>query len=782
MNSPDSLRLDDQLARMLKAYDQGIGDADGEAPTLNVSELPPELLRMLEADAAEARSEPAVSVAEPAIITSASPSHRVGRFELRRLLGRGGFGIVFLAFDPKLRREVALKIPRPEMLLSADARRRLFREALAAAGFDHPNLVPVYETGEIGPVCFIATGYCAGETLAHWLDRQAFPVPVRQAARLVSILAEAVQHAHERGVLHRDLKPNNVLLQVVKTDPAEQEPTPGSCVLRGERFLPRVVDFGLAKVAEQTSTDTGTRQIVGTPRYMAPEQAQARQDDIGPTADVYALGVILYEMLAGRAPYDGETDVEVLRQSIEGKLTPPRTLRSRIPRDLEAICLKAMARSPSKRYSTAVDLADDLRRFLTGLPTIARPLGQRARFMKWLRRNDQAVALGIVTSLALFFLVIGTWSGYESRRLKDDRDSVLQQQETIRKQDRDRMYAQAVRNAYLYWRAGDKEEMDGALVDARHFATAAVVTPCFAFDYLSHLSKVGAEPALQERPSPITAAAFADDGGQPIVSYADGSIEADRIVKGDHAYQIVRASSKQPPLGVEFSAGRITCRRTGEKSRVIFERTAEKGTSFLSVDLSDDGRRLAVGNDRGRISLWSLPAGTEDGSLNAEGDARIRMIAFGPEGQYIAIREVQQMYGTVGAFGLGPLFRLNGKPSQGPLVMKYLPVVERIAIAGQGSAIRVCEFNGNIRATLIGHSSEVTGLAPTPDGRVLASGSRTGEVKFWDLRTGQELFGMKTHTGPVTVLAFSADGRKLFTGGTSRDGRGEFMIWDAGTP
>ena len=181
-------------------------------------------------------------------------------------MGKGGCGIVFLAYDPKLERDVALKIPRPEMLLSPEARRRLVREALAAAEFDHPNLVPVYETGEIGPICFIATAFCPGQTLGDWLDQQAFPVPVRQAARLVATIAEAVQHAHDRGVLHRDLKPNNVILQSTKDDPQELDAPRGACQLRGEHFVPRVVDFGLAKLLERGGHPIQTRVRFSEPR------------------------------------------------------------------------------------------------------------------------------------------------------------------------------------------------------------------------------------------------------------------------------------------------------------------------------------------------------------------------------------------------------------------------------------------------------------------------------------------------------------------------------------
>lgn len=784
MDSPDSLKLDEQLARVLRAYDQEIGEADADAPTLNVSELPPDLLRMLESETGvslrgEISSSAEVVESAPASGGGGAAVHRVGRFELRRLLGRGGFGIVFLAFDPKLRREVALKIPRPEMLLSVEARRRLLREAMASASFDHPNLVPVYETGEIGPVCYIATGFCPGQTLARWLDRQAFPVPVRQAARLVAILAEAVQHAHDRGVLHRDLKPNNVILQVVKTEPADQEPPPGSCVLRGERFIPRVVDFGLAKVAEPAVTDTGTRQVVGTPRYMAPEQAQGKHEEIGPTVDVYALGVILYELLAGRTPYDGETDLEVLRQTVEGQAVPPRTYRPKIPRDLEAICLKAMARQPSERYRTAVDLADDLRRYLAALPTIARPLGKRARFLKWMRRNDQAVALAVVTSLALFFLIVGTWSIYLSQRFKDDRDQVLQQQETIRRQDRDRAYAQALRNAYLFWQAGELEEMRFALEEAERAARSANLAPCFAYGYLSGLANGTSGPGRQERPSPVVAASFAPNRPLPLIAYADGTVEREDQRGGSVALQGVAWPAEGLPVGVEFTPHRVACRQLGPKASTLLERSPPQGASFTAFALSTDARRLAVGTDQGALHLWALPDGTPLDHYQAEPQARVRLVCWKGDGEVLAVREHRQMYGLMGSGGVKPLFKPNGRSAQAGQLLACLPGGERLAIAGPGSVIRLCDVTGQGQANLLGHASEVTALAPSPDGRLLVTGSRSGEVKFWDLRTAQELFGLTPHTGPVRVIVFAPDGQRLLSGGASLTGGGEFLIWPA---
>jgi serine/threonine protein kinase/WD40 repeat protein len=538
MNDPaDSYVMDENLARLLAAYDQNIDGADEKAPTIGV---PTAELKQVERAAAElpgAQSTvalddffhdptqiPIVQSPRSGRFRLAGGPHRVGRFELRRQLGKGGCGIVFLAYDPKLEREVALKVPRPEMLLSQDARRRLVREALAAAEFDHPNLVPVYESGEIGPICYIATAFCPGQTLSEWLDRQAFPVPVRQAARLTATVAEAVQHAHDRGVLHRDLKPNNVILQSTKEDPIEQEPPAGSVNLRGEQFVPRIVDFGLAKLLERGGpSETTTRQILGTPKYMAPEQAQARHDDIGPAADVYALGVILYELITGRAPYEGETDVEVLRQSIDGKLVQPRHLRKDVPRDLEAICLKAMHRVPGRRYRTAIDLSDDLRRFLDDKPTLARPLKWAGRAARWLRRNDQTVALVTVTTIATILLAVGSMSLVQTKKLQDARARDIHQLEQRTRGDQHREYARALRSAFLAWRSGDRKAAEEHLDTAWRVAQLGGQGTDFAFAYLSRL--VAADRLMIVCPAgAVTALAVSADGARLASGHADGTV------------------------------------------------------------------------------------------------------------------------------------------------------------------------------------------------------------------------------------------------------------------
>lgn len=532
-DSTDSLKLDDYLARLLAALDSGVEGGNSRAPTVDLSArqglspqggAPSPAAAVMSHEGSLSEVLPGSGAAGASLPTAPAPPLRIGRFELRRQLGKGGCGIVFLAFDPKLQREVALKIPRPEMLLSADARKRLIREAQAAAEFDHPNLVPVYETGEFGPLCYIATAFCPGQTLGQWLEKQAFPVPVRQAARLVAIVAEAVQHAHDRGVLHRDLKPNNIILQPVREDPLAEEPPVGSCQLRGEYFIPRVVDFGLAKLMERGEpSDTRTWQILGTPKYMAPEQALAKHRDLGPAADVYALGAILYELLTGCAPYDGATDVEVLRQVIDGQLKPPRQIRPDIPRDLEAICLKAMEKNPGRRYRTAIDLADDLRRFLEGKPTIARPVNWLGRTARWARRNDQLVALIIVSAIAVVMLGVGTWYMGETRRLKNDQERARSDLEQRARWEQQRDYAQYLHAAFLSLRSGNREVAKDYLEAARLIAGYLQEPVDFPYRYLSRLVQLPRQdiPAFAHR---VTALAVSADLRYLCWAYPDGTL------------------------------------------------------------------------------------------------------------------------------------------------------------------------------------------------------------------------------------------------------------------
>ena len=370
-----------------------------------------------------AHTETSAEAGEPA----SDGGHRFGRFLILGTLGRGGFGIVFLAWDPVLRRQVALKVPQPEAVVTPDARKSFQREAHAAAGLDHPNIVPVYEGGAVDTIAYIAAAYVPGPTLAMWLSRQTRPVPAHDAARLVATLARAVEHAHERGVLHRDLKPSNILLQRQGSAARSDQDEFG----RLSGFEPRITDFSLAKLADGLGPDTQSGVPFGSPPYMAPEQAEGKLSKIGPTADVYGLGCILYELLTGKAPFCGETQLDTLRQVIASDPVAPRRVRRDLPVALETVVVKCLQKEPVRRYTSACELADELERFLAGEPIQARPPGPWEK----LRRRAGAASDGARYRRAHgSFRRIDSWQadpGSRSR-LHASRESALLLQDEIR--------------------------------------------------------------------------------------------------------------------------------------------------------------------------------------------------------------------------------------------------------------------------------------------------------------------------------------------------------------
>ncbi len=322
---------------------------------------------------------------------------QLGRFEILDFLGQGGFNRVFLARDPQLNRLVALKVPKPGSLADSAASQRFRREAAAAAVLSHPSIVPVFESGQVGPISYIAFAYCPGQTLAQWFEGQHRHISPRVAAAVIAQLALAVEHAHQRGVVHRDLKPENVLID---------GSSPGASAMaisEIHKYL-RIADFGLARLhttCDQTLTREG--MVVGTPAYMSPEQARGDRE-INASADIFALGTILYELLTGDRPFKKQHYLATLR-AIETE--PPRPLRAggrQLPRDLEAICLKCLQKLQQHRYATAFQLAADLQRWLDGIPVEARPVSRVERTWAWARRNP---TLAAALSLALLSMAVG---------------------------------------------------------------------------------------------------------------------------------------------------------------------------------------------------------------------------------------------------------------------------------------------------------------------------------------------------------------------------------------
>ncbi|MDR3620743.1 MAG: protein kinase [Paludisphaera borealis] len=470
---------------------------------------------------------------------------QLGRFRILSELGRGGFGIVFLAEDPILGRKVALKVPRVEVLSHGESWARFLREAKAASRLDHPNLVPLLETGEIGPVRYIASVYVEGPSLDVWLARRGEPVHPRFAARLVMVLARAIDHVHQRGILHLDLKPGNVLLQ----DADRDGEAPAEADLSGRTslpFVPRICDFGLSRLLDAEGDDSRTVVAAGSPSYMAPEQAEGRREGISRATDVYGLGAILYELLAGRPPFRGKSSLDTIRKVVTEDPPPPRRARPNVPRDLETICLESLAKQPLRRYASAGALADDLECFLENRPIQARPASIWDRAWKWSCRRPAAAAFIVLAAVGLALGFAGL-------------------------------------NRYNAALSAKNKELGEALVQAKNSEESALAQKQLADDRERQTRRHMATSQVRQ---------------------AQQAVDAEQLELAD---RLLDASALElGPPGARGFAWDYLSRRVNDELQVL--KGHQASVEFLAA--SPDGRTLASGDDPGEIRLWDLSAGT----------------------------------------------------------------------------------------------------------------------------------------------------------------------------
>ena len=665
------------------------------------------------------------------------PQH-IGRYEIVREAGRGAFAYVLEARDEILRRRVALKVARPEALVSLPFRRRFIREAELAARLIHPHIVAIHEVGEEAGLVFIASEYCSGGDLAEWLEHHPGPMAPRQAAELVRTLAGAIAHAHANGVVHRDIKPANVLL-------VPPLGLPGEVSRRGDmpiaEILAKVGDFGLGKIVDESShedltrlTRTGSR--LGTPAWMAPEQIDRSFGEVGPATDIHALGLLFDRLLTGRCLYGGKTEAEIFRAVLLEDPAPADRVAQRVPRDLAAVCLKCLAKRPADRYGSAADLVADLTRFLDDRPTLARPLSAASRVARSIARRPLFSLLAIA---AVAGLLVAGWATRERSRDADKNAAI--------KLESDRLEAATeLRRGFEAWQTGNAtaaidhlrgcSTMDGQL--AGSLAGRWLLTRLHG----EHDMLLAPANPLPPRPD-LYCVACSRDGRVVAAGGGDGRLFIRRLD--------ANGAAAGPPLVIEAH------------------------DEINDVAISPDALRVVSAGEDGRLRLWNLA----DGSLAREayqGPEPLFAAAFSPSGSLLACGGGQQRLSLIPMDAaakpeeLKPFAKAIAAGSlRADSDIESLQFLDddRIAMACGGMAAVLDVTSGDVRM-FPGHEGTVGQVALSRDGTKLLSAGTDREPRVWNLATGQLMLTLPRHPSWVQGCDFSPDGNAIATG--CRDG------------
>ncbi len=692
-----------------------------------------------------------------------------GDFEVGAEIARGGMGVVYQARQISLNRPVALKFIHRDRLASESLVKRFQQEAEAAANLDHPNIVPVYETGSHGGIPYICMKLIAGDDLANCEQRFSY----RQTAQLMAKIARAVHYAHARGILHRDLKPNNILL--------DQE---------GE---PYVTDFGLAKFLDTDAGLSRTAAIIGTPHFMSPEQCRGNHQDVSVTSDVFSLGILLHKLLLGRVPFKGDSTLAVMREIADP--TPVKPLRNganEIPRDLDTICRKSLHKDSDQRYPSALALAEDLERWLAAEPIQARPVGLVERTIKWVRRKPAIAALVTALVLALVTGLVGVlWQSRIASRMARDADirlydaDALVTDQALRRHDFRKVWRQLERmRPYqggkdlrgiewrLIWKMSQSDELitlgeiprseDDMWNKARlHFTDEAnviftggaskrnfgnYVIESWRLDTQERRPLIHEMPKWEEASySPAGVLLGLRHPELEVVNMSDPpEIRQLPLLPGTHFYDFhlsengrraALAIRREPPNSGSFF-------QVWDLSETPFRQIGEELFSGYQgyyperkARLSSDGVLLGTAEPDGVVQV-RLADPPHDVVIIDQSNARATAMAFSPDSQWFACARYR-----------GPLELWNLRTREGPI---ELGTPNDVALAGEGA------FNSN-------------SLMFSPDGKTLWAG-RDQAIKGWryDERSGRwDLVAtMRGHRGDVTAVAVSPSGNKLVSAGS----------------
>jgi WD40 repeat protein len=709
-------RLNDLLAEYLDALAAGRAP-DRTALLARHPDLAPELsqffanhdqLALLAGTPTRATADAAVPEAPP----PPPPDRRLGDYQILHEIARGGMGVVYRVRQVSLSREVALKMILPGQAASPQTLRRFRVEAEAAAHLDHPNIVPIYEVGELDGQPYFTMKLVEGGSLAQRLAESPAP-PLPGLVRMMAQVARAVHHAHQRGVLHRDLKPANILLQA----PAAPD--------RG--FEPLVTDFGLAKRVEQDVGLTQSQTVVGTAYYMPPEQAQARNDTLTTAADVWALGAILYECLTGRPPFVGASYFDTLLKVVEEPVLPPRRRNPRVHPDLEAVCLRCLEKDPAKRYDSALELAEDLERWLAGDAVSVRRQTTAERARRWARRNPLAAtllaAVGVLMAVVTAGSLLAAWHVAAARDRADANAREAQD------------------NAHKAALLADQER------DARGRAEAA---------------REDAEKARAENHRLLVSGYVANGTRALDVGDPFGSLvwygEALRLDRGDPA----REEAHRTRLAAVL-------RRCPRLVQAWFDNSA------VAPSISPDGRRVLLVR-RKVARAWDVASG-EALSLPMEHADVVERAAFSPDGSRVV---------TTSADGTARVWEAaTGKPVTAALPhdkvkwAAFSPDGGRLATAGADRFARVWDAaTGKPLAGPLAHDLPVLFAAFSRDGKRLVTcggvpDPRKGEIQVWDLDASKPSSQALARGVVIRWAHLTADGKHVVAAG----GRQMAHLW-----
>jgi WD40 repeat protein/tRNA A-37 threonylcarbamoyl transferase component Bud32 len=681
-----------------------------------------------------------------AVATSGGQAHpgphpALPGYEILGELGRGGMGVVYQARQVRLNRAVALKMILAGQYAGAEAAARFLAEAEAVAKLQHPNIVQIFHIDEHAGCPYFEMEFVGGGSLAARLDGT--PRPPREAARLIQTLDSAMAEAHRQGVVHRDLKPGNILL------------TPEG--------VPKVADFGLAKLLNADSGLTRTDSVLGSPSYMAPEQAEGKTKDIGPAADIYALGAVLYELLTGRPPFRGATVLETLQQVKTSEPVPPSRLVPGLPRDLETIALECLQKDSAKRYESATALAEDLRRYHAGEPIVARPVGSPERAWRWCKRNPALAGLMATVATLLVAVALGaTLAAVRFRALSQALESNL--------------YFSDIALAHCELSEDNlgraQKRLDHCPPGLRQWE----------WHYLQRLCRL--DPVTFPDKAEISSVAFSPDGERLASAGGDRTIK----VRNSRTGQVVKTLDAQANVvySVAFHPGgnHLAAACSDRWVKVWDVTTAEQvfscpgtaspgnGSSYV-VAFSPDGRRLATGSE-GIVSIWDWRDRQRLRILPGHEKMPIS-VAFSLDGRRLAS---SSWSGDVMIWDAqtGERLHISSGHRQPVSALAFSPDGRRLVSASFDRHLIVWDATtGRQLHAFRGHDGLILGIASSPDGLRLASVGEDKMVCLWEAGSGREVLSLRGHTGSCRSVAFSPDGRRLASAG--RDAT--IRLWDA---